>query len=103
MLHNPDIQPNAAINCWITAILLFNFKLVHILAKKHKGPDGLSRCEPAPGEEELNDPEDWVDTALVLSTWVVSWLNAFPTNAHHTDALILSFETNDKEDSAQPS
>ena len=103
MLHNPNIQPNAAINRWITAILLFNFKLVHVLAEKHKGPDGLSRCKPASGEEELNDPEDWVNTTLALGTWVVSWLNAFPTNAHRTDALILSFETNDKEDSAQPS
>ena len=45
MLSNPDVQPNAAINRWIAAILLFDFKLVHVPAKKHHGPDGLSRCE----------------------------------------------------------
>jgi hypothetical protein len=42
MLSNPDVQPNAAINCWIAAILLFDFKLVHIPAEKHLGADGLS-------------------------------------------------------------
>ena len=101
MLRNPDIQPNATINRWIAAILLFNFKLVHVPADKHKGPDGLSRREPAPGKEEADDPEDWVDTALTLGTWVVSWLDAFPTDAHRTDALVLSFETNNNNNSAQ--
>jgi len=101
MLRNPDIQPNAAINQWIAAILLFNFKLVHVPADKHKGPDGLSRRKPAPGEEETDDPEDWVDTVLALGTWVVSWLDAFPTDAHHTDALVLSFEANDDDNPAQ--
>ena len=99
MLSNPDVQPNAAINRWIAAILLFNFQLKHVPADKHKGPNGLSRREPAPGEEEDDDPEDWVDNALSLGTWVVSWLDAFPTNAHRTDALALSLETD--EDSAQ--
>ena len=42
MLKNPDIQPNATINWWIAAILLFNFNLVHMPAAKHRGPDGLS-------------------------------------------------------------
>ena len=64
MLSNPDIQPNAAVNRWIAAILMFDFKLVHVPASKHKGPDSLSRREPAPGEGEHNDPEDWVDSAL---------------------------------------
>ncbi len=45
MLSNPNIQPNAAINRWIAAILLFDFKLVHVPTDKHKGPDGLSRRE----------------------------------------------------------
>jgi len=35
MLSNPDIQPNTAINRWIAAILLFDFKLAHIPADKH--------------------------------------------------------------------
>jgi len=101
MLCNPDIQPNAAINWWIATILLFNFKLVHVPADKHKGPDGLSRREPALGEEETDDPKDWVDTTLALGTWVVSWLDAFPTDAHRTDALVLSFEANDDDNPAQ--
>ena len=42
MLNNPDIQPNATINRWIATILLFHFKLVHVPAAKHAGPDGLS-------------------------------------------------------------
>ena len=95
MLSNPNIQPNAAINHWITAILLFDFKLTHVPTDKHKGPDGLSRREPVPGEEEDDDPEDWVNHALSLGTWVVSWLDAFPTNVHHTDVLVLSLEVSD--------
>ncbi|KAI0065650.1 hypothetical protein BV25DRAFT_1774161, partial [Artomyces pyxidatus] len=43
MLNNPDIQPNTAMNRWITAILLYDFKLVHVPAEKHLGPDGLLR------------------------------------------------------------
>jgi RNase H-like domain found in reverse transcriptase len=43
MLNNPNVQPNMTINCWIAAILLFDFKLTHVPADKHKEPDGLSR------------------------------------------------------------
>ena len=35
MLANPDIQPSAAINRWIAAIQLFDFKLVHVPAENH--------------------------------------------------------------------
>jgi hypothetical protein len=28
MINNPDIQPNALMNCWIADILLFDFKLL---------------------------------------------------------------------------
>ena len=76
MLCNPDIQPNATINRWIAAILLFDFKLVHIPADKHHGPDGLSRREPVEGEEEEDDPEDWIDQTLSLGLWVLSWLES---------------------------
>jgi hypothetical protein len=72
MLSNPNVQPNATINRWITAILLFDFELKHILANKHKGPDRLSRHAPVQGEDKDKDPKDWVDNALSLSTWVVS-------------------------------
>jgi len=98
MLSNPDVQPNAAVNRWIAAILMFDFKLVHVPASKHKGPDGLSRHEPAPGEGEHDDPEDWVDSALSLGIWVVSWLDTFPTNSHHTDALVLALEASDNDE-----
>ena len=101
MLSNPDIQPNAAINRWIAAIQLFNFKLVHVPADKHKGPDGLSRHEPVLGEDEDDDPDDWIDSALSLSTWVVSWLDPFPTNSLRTDALVLALESSTNDDSAQ--
>ena len=80
MLKNPDIQPNTTINRWIAAILLFDFKLVHMPAEKHHGPDGLSRQEPADGESEDDDPEDWIDAALSLGLWGVSW-----THADHAD------------------
>jgi len=41
MINNPDIQPNAAINYWILAILLFDFQLCHVPGHAH-GLDGLS-------------------------------------------------------------
>jgi len=80
MLKNPNIQPNATINRWIAAILLFNFKLVHMPAEKHHRPDGLSWREPADGESEDDDPKDWIDAALSLGLWGVSW-----THADHAD------------------
>ncbi len=71
MLANPDIQLNAAINQWIATIQLFNFKLVHIPAEKHQGPDGLSRHEPIPGKDDSDgNPEEWVDNDLSLSLWL---------------------------------
>jgi hypothetical protein len=73
MLNNPDVQLNAAMNRWIAAILLFDFKLEHVPAERHLGPDGLSCREPIPGkEEEDGDPEDWIDEVLSLGIWVDS-------------------------------
>jgi hypothetical protein len=66
MLNNPNMQPNAMINHWIAAILLFDFKLIHILAEKHHGPDGLSWHEPVDDEvDEDDDPEDWINRTLM--------------------------------------
>lgn len=77
MLSNPDTQPNAAMNRWIAAILLFSFKLVHVPAEKHTGPDGLSRREPIPGEDEdEGDPEEWIDDFLSLGIWIDTWQNS---------------------------
>ena len=86
MLKNPDIQPNVTINQWIATILLFDFKLVHIPTAKHHGPDSLSQCEPVEGKEEEDDPEAWIDNALSLGLWVVSW-----TQAPHTDPCVAAW------------
>jgi hypothetical protein len=81
MLNNPDLQPNATINWWIAAILLFNFKLIHVPMEKHHGPDGLSWHKLAEGEDnDEDDPEDWIDRTLALGIWVVSWLDSVLTN-----------------------
>jgi hypothetical protein len=87
MLNNPDIQPNTAMNRWIAAIKLFDFKLVHVPAEKHLGPDGLSRREPVPGEDDdEGDPEDWVDEVLALGIWA----NTRPRKQHPVASV---FET----------
>jgi hypothetical protein len=62
MLKNPDIAPNATINCWIVSILTFHFTLVHVPGSHH-GPDGLSR-RPTQIDDDIDDPsdfEDWID------------------------------------------
>jgi RNase H-like domain found in reverse transcriptase len=98
MLNNPDCQPNTMINRWITAIHLFDFKLMHVPMQKHHGPDGLSRRMPAEGEEaKENDPEKWIDNMLSLGVWASTWLdsltlqlsNPLPSN------LVLSTEALD--------
>jgi len=39
-------------------IAQFDFGLIHIPVEKHQGPDGLSRREPIPGEDDNeDDPE----------------------------------------------
>ena len=58
MLNKLDLHPNAAMNQWIAAILMFNFKLVHVPGAKHKGPDGLSRRRVAESEEEGESVEE---------------------------------------------
>jgi len=63
MINNSDIQPNATINHWILAILLFDFWLCHVLGHAH-GPNGLSWQLSAPEDPRDNDDyEDWIDTA----------------------------------------
>ena len=62
MINNPDLQPSATINRWIAGILLFPFKLVHVPAAKHTGPDGLSRRPAQPSDAPQDDSyEDFVD------------------------------------------
>ena len=88
MLNNPDVQPNAAMNRWIAAIKLFDFKLVHVPAETHLSPDGLSRREPIPGEDnDEGNPEDWVDEVLALGIWA----NTKPRK-HHPTACVFETE-----------
>ena len=75
MINNPDIQPNAAVNHWISAILLFDFRLRHVPGHMH-GPDGLSRQPSAPEDPADNeDYEEWIDTA---NSFVLQPLSAGP-------------------------
>ena len=98
MLNNPNVQLNMTINRWITAILLFDFELMHIPANKHQGPDGLSRRKPADGEEdEDDDPEAWIDQALCLSIWEATWLSTYQMQQRSTWLLgAEDFDTNMK-------
>ena len=71
MINNPNMHPNAAINCWITTILVFNFELVHVPAKNFKGPDGMLRRRRTEDEGDVEeDPEDWVEEILMCGLWV---------------------------------
>jgi hypothetical protein len=73
MLKNPDIQPNATINHWIAAILLFNFEIEHTPGITHV-PDGLSRRRPAPEDpEEDDDVDEWIDRACGFMIQVMNW------------------------------
>jgi hypothetical protein len=87
MLNNPDVQPNATINRWIAAILLFDFKLVHVPASRHQGIDRLSRRPPA-DDEEKEDPaevEDWIDEACGFAMEYLNWSqHAFEAKLSHS-------------------
>ncbi|KXN93004.1 hypothetical protein AN958_09690 [Leucoagaricus sp. SymC.cos] len=57
------------INQWITAILMFDFKLVHVSGSRHKRPDGLSRRKKSGDDSKNKDQrektaEEWVDKVL---------------------------------------
>ena len=66
MLNHPDLVPQAAMNRWIHGILLFDFKLVHVPAEKHQGPDALSRRPLAEGEKAESDDDAWLDNLTLL-------------------------------------
>src|ERR1700678_3666230 len=55
-------------NRWIQGILLFDFKLIHVKAENHKGPDALSRQIPTSDElQEDQETDDWLDNIALLS------------------------------------
>ena len=106
MLNNPDIQPNVMINHWIAAILLFDFKLTHIPADKHKGPDGLLQHEPIEGEDDddnNDNPKDWIDKALALGIWVESWVSHHQANSASTSVWTLDTPSSDNATTFPPS
>ena len=76
MINNPDIQPNASMNRWIAAILLFDFKLKHVPGSKHVGPDGLSWRRRSPDDEEVDETpeeiEDWLDDVVSCGVWIAN-------------------------------
>ncbi|RXW13243.1 hypothetical protein EST38_g12608 [Candolleomyces aberdarensis] len=55
MLNNPEEGPNATINRWIEAILMYHFELRHVAGKTFAA-DGLSRRVR---QAEDPDPEPW--------------------------------------------
>jgi len=63
MLINPDIQPNALMNHWLAGIQTFDFKLQHVSASKHQGPDGYYLGE---GEEKMKKEKE---TKRVKKKW----------------------------------
>jgi hypothetical protein len=66
-------------------ILLFDFKLIHIPADKHKGPDGLLRREPTDSEENEDDnPKAWIDHVLSLGIWEATWSHAYLMQQYST-------------------
>ena len=64
MINNPDIQPNASMNRWIVAILLFNFKLRHVPGSKHASPDGISRHRRSPDDNKIDETPQEIDERL---------------------------------------
>jgi len=75
MINNPDMHPNTAINRWIATILVFSFKLVHVLGKEFQGPDGLSRRRQTEEDEEkgetAEEAEQWVEDLYLCGLWIV--------------------------------
>jgi len=97
MINNPTLHPNDAINRWISAILLFDFELVHIPADKHTGADGLSRRPRAPEDDELESAEDlenWIDTNagffIELNTPASPYDSAPPMNASRSTCEVFA-------------
>ncbi|KIK73683.1 hypothetical protein PAXRUDRAFT_177756, partial [Paxillus rubicundulus Ve08.2h10] len=80
-------------NRWIARILLFSFKLVHVPAEKHAGPDGLS-CRPRADADPpiLDDHEDWLDAFYSFAIAVIND-QGFPSPAVTNLAVFLAHGT----------
>ena len=99
MLNNPDIQPNASMNRWLAGIQTFDFKLQHISATKHQGPNGLSRRRRGEDEEEQDESEEeveeWIDEVLGCGVWIARGLHG-----EGKVSVLLVGEGEDKDDTA---
>jgi hypothetical protein len=60
MLNHPEMGPNATINRWIEKILMYHFELRHVPGVSF-GPDGLSRRDKQPGDEQYPPDDDIVE------------------------------------------
>jgi len=101
MLNEPDLQPNASMNRWIQGILLFDFKLIHVKAENHKGPDALSRRVPTIEElQEEQETDDWLDDiALLTSSSQFSTsqhLRSYASFSHSSPTFLSPTSTQDK-------
>jgi len=102
MLNNPDIQPNAAVNRWITGISLFDFTLRHVPASKHVAPDGLSRRPRAPEDDEdemMEDVDEWIEEVLGCGLWVAAAVE----RSHNIPVALVSAASTLTSDSTIPS
>ena len=64
MLEHPDDQASAVLNRWIEGVLQFSGEIVHVPAKEHEAPDGLSRRRYEKGDTDVldeTDPEAWLE------------------------------------------
>ena len=68
MLKKPHELPSP-IDQWATGILQFTFKLIHVPAYRHKGPDALSRRRYTSEDNGTleSDPEEWVDNIVLIA------------------------------------
>jgi len=58
ILNKPNLYPNAIINQWIVAILIFDFELVHVPGVKHKEPDELLKRRVVKSKEKGKGVEE---------------------------------------------
>jgi hypothetical protein len=91
MINNPDALPNATLNRWIAYILLFSFTLRHIPAERHKAPDGLSRRDPAEGEEPETEEEVNRDLEEIFACYVTSLSPKEDDSFEHVDIDLLYY------------
>ena len=98
MLTNPDLDPRSSLNRWITAILMFQFELVHIPGTHH-GSDGLSRRTPQPNDKPPppDDLDDWIDKVSGFMHCINNELHPSPTILNATYLLTNAIEEVDEE------